>query len=180
MSNRLAKGLAAAACLSLAVTPALARDRGGWGGGWGGYRGGWGHHHDDGVDGGDILAGLLVIGAVAAIATAASKSEKDKDRPDDPRPNPDDRNGRYGQDNSGRDGPRDWGRSRSIDMAVDTCVDEVERGSSRVDQVDGVDRDGDGWRIMGRTRSGAPFRCSIDGEGRLRSMTVDGKAPFNG
>ena len=65
--SRFAAALAAAAALALSATPALAQV---WG--WGG--GGWGHHHRDRVDAGDVIAGILIIGGIAAIASAASKS----------------------------------------------------------------------------------------------------------
>lgn len=174
MKKTFASLLATAACFSMAATPALARDRGWGGGSWGG---GWGRHHDDGIDGGDILAGLLIFGTIAAVASAASKSNKDKQDnsyryPDQSPPAP-----RYDDRPSGS-GSRDWGRSRSIDGAVDTCVGEIERGSARVDSVDSVDRDGDGWRVSGKVRAGAPYVCSVTADGRVRNLSVDGKAPY--
>ena len=175
MTSRFARAAALAACLSMAATPALARDRGGWGGGWGN-----GRHHDRGIDGGDILGGLLVIGVIAAVAAAASKADKAKQDdayryPDQQRPQYDDR---ATQESASDPAKRDWGRARSIDGAVDTCVAEVERGSTKVDTVDAVDREGEGWRIAGRTQGGAPYDCAVDGAGQVRSVTVDGKAPF--
>ncbi len=174
MNNRLAAAAALAACFSLSATPALA-DRGGWGGGYGG---GWDRHHDDGIGAGEIIGGLLVIGAIAAIATAASKSKRDRQQASYPHPGQSD----AGYDNrpSQDSGARDYGRPNSIDAAVDTCVGEVERGADKVDSVDGVDRDGAGWKVAGRTRAGSPFSCTVDGNGQLRSATVDGKAPFRG
>lgn len=177
MNNRFAKAAALAACFSMTATPALA-DRGGWGGGYGGSYGGggWGRHHDNGVDAGDVIGGLLVIGAIAAIATAASKSKKDKQ--DSDYRSPDQSSPRYDNRSSQDSGQNQYGRPNSIDAAVDTCVGEVERGASKVDSVDGVDRDGQGWKVSGRTRAGSPFSCNVDGNGQLRSATVDGKAPF--
>ena len=64
---------------------------------------------------------------------------------------------------------------RGIDGAVDSCVREVERGSSRVDTVDSVDRDSDGWRVEGRMSGGRSFACSVDRDGRIRNATVDGR-----
>ncbi len=68
---RSAAVLASLASLALAATPALARDR------WGGWGGGWGRHHDR-VDAGDVLAGVLIIGGIAAVASAASKAARDR------------------------------------------------------------------------------------------------------
>lgn len=48
--------------------------------GWGGYPGyGRYHRHRGGIDGGDVLAGVLVLGGIAAIAAAASNANKDRD-----------------------------------------------------------------------------------------------------
>lgn len=64
LHSRATVSIAALAALSMTVTPALARD----GGDWGRYR-----HHRHG-DGGAVLAGLLIVGGAAAIASAVSKS----------------------------------------------------------------------------------------------------------
>ncbi|MDE2412732.1 MAG: hypothetical protein KGM18_13260 [Sphingomonadales bacterium] len=185
MNNRLFRGaamLASTAALSLAATPALARDPwGGWGGGrWGGggWGGGWGHHHD-GVDAGDIFAGILIIGGIAAIASAASKANKDR-RVDDRR-YPDNRDYRgddyrgESRDAPGRDG---YGAAYNGDMndAVNRCIDEINRGRSRVDSVDGAERDGSGWRVRGRVNNNGQFSCAIDGDGRIRNVSIDGHA----
>lgn len=61
-----AVALASAAALSLTATPAMARH----------------YHRDRGIDGGDVLAGILLIGGIAAIASAASKSGRDRDARD--------------------------------------------------------------------------------------------------
>ena len=55
-----------AALLATSATPALARGPGGWNsGGWGGHYGGWRHRRDrGGISGGDVLAGILIIGGV--------------------------------------------------------------------------------------------------------------------
>lgn len=120
-----------------------------------------------------MLAGVLVIGAIAAIASSASKAKRDKEIAQGR-----DYDDRYSTPPRSEAGQSDWGRSRSIDYAVDTCVGEVERGSTRVDTVDGIDREGQGWRVSGRTRNGDPFACTVDGEGRVRGMSVNGAAPY--
>ena len=56
-------GTAAAGAMAVtAATPAFARDR------------------DGGIDAGDVIAGALIIGGIAAIAVAASKKDHDRDR----------------------------------------------------------------------------------------------------
>ena len=169
--SRPAAAVAAAAALSLTATPVLAR---GWGG-WGRY------HHRDHVSTGDVLAGLLVVGGIAAIASAASNKNKQSRDADTHYPDPDPRadDNRYGEPPAGygdrRDAP-DYGASdRNLDAAVDDCVNEVERGDRRVDSVDSVNRDGDGWRVQGRT-GGRDFSCTVDRDGRIRGVSVDGQA----
>jgi hypothetical protein len=153
----------------------VAQDRG-WGGGWGNR--GWGRrHYDDGVSAGDVLAGVLVIGTIAAIASAASKGSKDKREREERARREQDDSWRYG-DESRDNGPAYSGRSASLDTAVDTCAAEVDRGTSRVDTVDAVNREGDGWRVEGRTRTGAPWNCTIDGSGRIKGFSVETAQPL--
>lgn len=172
LRSRPAAALALAAALSLSATPAMAR--------------GWGHRHHDrgGVDAGDIFAGLLVIGGIAAIASAAGKKNKPA-REGDYR-YPDDRAGPeettegtwrqpqadYGRPGDDRGAPG-YRMGGNLDAAVDQCAAEVERGDRRVDGVDAVNRDGEGWRVEGRV-DGRPFTCSVDGDGRVRGVSVDG------
>jgi len=172
--TRPAVATAIAATLAMVATPAMAR-------GYGGY-GGWGHHrHHDRIDGGDVLAGILIIGGIAAIASAASNSAKQKREQDYRYPDdgPRDDSGRYGdyRERDERSGSSTGYRSSDgLNAAVDRCVGEVERGERRVDTVDSVDRDGSGWRVAGRTNGGRDFACTVDGDGRIRSVTVDGSA----
>ena len=163
--SRFAAALASAAALSLSATPALAQD---WG--WGG--GGWGHHHRDRVDAGDVIAGILIIGGIAAIASAASKSKRNR-RDDDYRGDyPRERQGSY----SGNDNDRQWQQNGGVDSAVNRCSNEVSRGSGRSVSVETINRDGDGWRVSGRTGEGANFTCSVDGSGQIRNVQVGGRA----
>lgn len=170
--SRSAAVLAGAAALSMMATPAMARDRGwGWGGGWGG---GWGRHHDDGIDAGDVLAGILIIGGIAAIASAASNGSKTKRSQPEyryPDPQPQQQQREYGNDSRPQ-----WNEGTGINGAVNRCMDEVSRGNTRVDTVDSVNRDGDGWRVQGRANGGGAFSCSVDAEGRIRNVSIDGHA----
>lgn len=125
-----------------AITPAEARSRH--------------HHHRDRVDGGDILAGIVLIGAIAAIA-GSGKKERDR-RAEDARLDPPYR-GADGQDRDFGAAPDaapngQWvpgGDSAEV-RAVDACswAAEGDTGEeARVGQIDGVARDGDGWRVTG-------------------------------
>lgn len=115
---------AAAATAVAASTPAMARD---------------GHHRGrDNIDAGDVIAGALIIGGIAAIASAGS------------------RNGRY--DDRGRDYNtengyyRDGYNSRS---AVEQCVRAAERdasryGRARITDVTSINRIRGGYEVRGR------------------------------
>lgn len=176
-TSRPAVALAAAAMASMTASPALARD---WN--WGGYGGHRHHRHGNGVDAGDIFAGLLVIGGIAAIASAAGKSERDKRDRDDRYPDGDrrDEGARYGEPRSGDYRPRDRyaeaGRSADMAAAVDACVDEIERGNREVGSVDNVNRESQGWRIDGLLSGGREFSCTVDRDGRILRAAVDGRA----
>lgn len=185
LGSRTAAMLASAAVLAMTATPALANR--GWGGGYGS---GWGHRerHDD--TGAWVVGGIIGIGMIAAIASAASKSKREREAR---YPDRDYREGDYRDDDYRGDSYRGGdsrygsrsddssrqsysGSSRNIDGAVDSCIGEVERGSTRVDTVDSVDRDGSGWRVTGRISGGRSFDCAVDTGGRIRSVTVDGRA----
>jgi hypothetical protein len=182
LRSRTAIALGSAAAFAISASPALAQR---WGGGWGGGYGQRDHHDDTGW----IVGGIIGIGMIAAIASAASKSKRDnqarypeRDYRNDDYRGDGYRGGGYANDRDyrGDNGYRSnstRSSSRGIDGAVDSCVNDVERGSSRVDTVDSVDRDGEGWRITGRMSGGREFACATDRDGRIRSVTVDGRAP---
>ena len=164
---RFAAAVAVCAAAMLAAGPVLAHDHhGDWGGGWG--------HHDDGLDAGDIFAGLLVLGGIVAIASAASGASKNAHAGAYKTP-PERAGGNYGNDTRPQ-----WQQHDSagigIDSAVDRCTEEVARGTSRVDRVETVSRSGEGWRVAGRASSGGQFACTVDADGRIRSVTLDGHA----
>ena len=162
--KRSAAAAALAASLTMAATPAMARD---WGGGWGGR-----YRHHDRIDGGDVLAGILIIGGIAAIASAASKASKQQRDYREPEPRYRDDAPRYGSE----DNRPEWREGTGIDGAVNRCIDEVNRGRSRVGEVESVNRDAGGWRVSGSTTGNGNFSCSIDRDGRIRNVSVDGRA----
>jgi hypothetical protein len=122
-------GAATAGAMLVSAAPAAARDR----------------YDRDGIGAGEIIAGAVVLGGLAAILSASDNDRYDRydnryrDRYDDPR---------YGY---GYDYNR-YGNSRS---AVSQCVRAVERGTSRygrtdVTQVTSIDRKRDGYKVKGR------------------------------
>lgn len=175
--SRSAVAIATAAMLSMAASPAMAR-------GWHGHR-----HHRGGVDAGDVFAGLLIVGGIAAVAAAASKSNREKRDRDyrnrypepDYRDDPQDRN--YDQPSSRYDertapGSSYSGSARSggsMDGAVDICVDHVERGDRQVETVESVSREPDGWRVDGRIGGNGDFSCVVDRDGQVTRATIDGR-----
>ncbi len=192
MAGRFSKIALAAAGMASALLPLAAEARPGWnGGGW--NRGGWGGrgwHRDRGIDGGDVLAGILIIGGIAAIASAASNANRNRERtiPRDNRPQDDgyryrgddlprqddwrsegrvqDWQGSGGQGNGGPGSGQDsrGGATRGIDGAVDRCVAEAER-KGEVDEVFNAARNGDGYRVSGALRNGDSFTCDVNGQG---------------
>lgn len=179
--SRAALVAASLAAVALTTTPATARH--------------W-RHHDRGIDGGDVLAGLLIIGGIAAVASAASKSNRDREARDYRYPEqrypqrgyPSDDDYREWRAQRDRDGgyaahgerepygSNDWRGAGAMDGAVNACADEIERGGRRIDSVEGVNRAADGWRVDGRLQDGRAFSCTAGSDGRIRSATVDGRA----
>lgn len=107
----------------------------------------WRHRrHRDDVDAGDVIAGVLILGGIAAVAGAI-----DNDR-DPPRADY-----RY---------PASRYQGGGMDRAAEMCVAEIER-DVRVGSVDGVDRDASGWRVSGSLYDGGGFTCRIGNDGRI-------------
>ena len=113
----------------------------------------------DGIDAGDVIAGVLVLGAVAAIADAAS--ERYRERAPDPR---------Y------RSSAEAWDRSvdSGLTRAVDTCVDELGYAGEEVVVIERAGRDGAGWQVAGALERGGAFTCRLDSTGRVTDVAVDG------
>lgn len=149
--NRFAAASALAAAFSMAAMPAAARE----------HR--WHHwRHYDRIDAGDVIAGAVILGGIAAVASAASK--RDRDEPAPPTV-PVDRQG-YSYDQADPD--------VALDRTADTCVDAVERGRDRVDTVDEVTRGRDGWTVSGVLANGRDFACLIGNDGRVENVRVAG------
>lgn len=124
--NKALVGTVAAGAMALSTaSPAMARDR-----------------HDNGIDAGDVIAGALIIGGIAAVASAASKRDRY------------DRDYRYRDRNYRGNYYNSYGNPRS---AVERCVNAAEREARRygyryanVTQIRDVDDRRNGWRVKGR------------------------------
>lgn len=157
-------------------------------GGWGGYYGGnWGRHGH--VRGGDVLAGILIVGGALAVVKAIENSNDrryranypDRDYRDRDYRYPDyrDRDTRYpdyrdnGRDyRDPRDSRYDGDPRRGIDGAIEDCVGEVQR-DSRVATVDTAERNEDGWRVAGDLARGGRYSCKFGNDGRVRDIDID-------
>ena len=157
ITKALAGTIAAGAMVIGSAAPAVAQER---------YR-----DHDRGIEAGDVIAGALVIGGIAAVAAAASN---DRDR---------DRDYRYGdyQDRDYRADYRDrdyrdrnwngrgsgwydyrsgyrYGRGNANpDRAVQRCIQAAENqaqrwggGRAEVTRINNVDRERGGFEVTGR------------------------------
>lgn len=132
---------ATAATLVAATTPAMARDR---------------HYNrgGDGIDAGDVIAGALIIGGIAAVASAASNNDRYDDRRYNDRYDDRYNNGRYHDryDNNDYGYYRNGYGSRT---AVEQCVQAAQRdagryGRARITDVTSINRIRGGYEVKGR------------------------------
>lgn len=107
----------------------------------------------DGISTGDVIAGALIIGGIAAVASAASNDRDGYGYRDN--------NYRYG-DNNYRNNRYGHGNSRA---AIERCVRAVERDARRagyryadVTEIRDVDRERRGWEVTGRLVVDAGYR----------------------
>ncbi len=131
-----------------------------------GYGRGRHHHHDNDIDAGDVLAGVLILGGIAAIASAASNDRDDDYRGGDYR-YPEDARYRTPE-------PQPRFEGRGMDRAADMCVAEVERRDARVGSVDSAARTGEGWQVAGSLENGEGWSCWIDNDGRVSDVEIGG------
>ena len=153
--------LVATTMLATSVTPAMAQVY--TGGGYGYHDYDRGRHHNRGVSAGDVIAGLAIIGIIAAIAGAASKSNN--------------RNRGYN------------GNINSEDQAADACASRVEQrygNSARVRGIDDVQRTNEGYYVRGtvdtndRDNQGTQrFTCSIR-YGQVDDVRIDSGFAYRG
>lgn len=136
MTNALAKGtigaVAAGAMAMASASPAMARDR-----------------DHDGIGAGEIIAGALIIGGIAAVASSIGKDRSYRDGRYDDRYDYGDRyDNRYDNDRYARAGSRD---------AVQQCVAAAQRNAqrygyrgARVTDIRDIDRKRSGYKVEGR------------------------------
>lgn len=109
----------------------------------GGYRRGW-RGRNRGISGGDILAGALILGGIAAVASAATNSAN--------RRGPNDR---YSYNDDVRSASNQCGAAAAAQSGL----------GARIERIDNVVRDGNGWRVeglVGSRNSGVDsFTCGV-------------------
>ena len=100
----------------------------------------------DGIDAGDVIAGALIIGGIAAIASAGSQQGWNRGRFDDRRYE----NRRYQDDDYGyfRNG---YGSRSAVDQCVRAAEREASRyGRARITDVTSINRIRGGYEVRGR------------------------------
>ena len=122
---------------------------------------------DDDIDTGDVIAGVAVLGAIAAIFATSHRQNQQQQRYPVPEHYPDDAGYRAPV-------PRDRYESGSISGAVDACVNEVERRGDRIGSVDSANRDGEGWYVSGNLEGGSMYWCRLDSTGRVSEVGGSG------
>lgn len=110
-----------------------------------------GRHRDrhDGISAGDVIAGAIVIGGLAAILSSGNGNRGRNDRGYDPR-----YDGRNDRDYDRNYDGYDWNRNGGSREAIQRCVSAVERRGGRRNDVDvqritNVDRIRHGYQIAG-------------------------------
>lgn len=165
----------------------------GWGGGWygGGWGGGWRRR---GPSAGEVLAGVAIVGGIAAIAANANNNRRNRTRDvviierdrdfNDPRDfddrdldrrNYDRREGSRPPRMGGAGTPRSG--TGGLEAAARQCASHVSR-DVRVESVDTVERTAQGWLVGGALFNGTQFECRIGNDGRIQG--VDYGAAFIG
>lgn len=121
------------------------------------------HRDHDGISAGDVIAGALVIGGIAAVASAANRDDRDY-RYDDYR---------YGRAGYGwGNGSGDRFYNGNPRQAVEQCVQAAVRTASRfsygradVTDIRQVSETRYGWKVKGRIAVNSMGRGWHDGDG---------------
>ncbi|WP_271078240.1 hypothetical protein [Aurantiacibacter sp. MUD61] len=119
--------------------------------------------HRNRVDAGDVIAGVLVLGTIAAVAGVFDGDDDRRDRNRE-------RERYRDRDYDNRDYRGDRYESGGIERAADMCVEQVERGRDRVSDVRDASRRSDGWHVSGTLEAGGNWNCWIDNDGRIRNI----------
>lgn len=121
------------------------------------------HHRRLDVDAGDVILGIGLIAAIAAVADSAGKSRRNSPRASEP---------------SYRDYDREpapaYSGGNDVGGAVSACTDAAERAAKgRVDEIGSVTREGASWRVEGEIGNDG-FTCTVT-DGRVDDIRIDGR-----
>ncbi|MEE9434742.1 MAG: hypothetical protein V3V15_10945 [Sphingorhabdus sp.] len=121
-------GAAAAAAMAVSATPALAK-----------------HRDDDKISAGDVIAGAVILGGIAAILTSKNRRDgRDYDRS---------RRGNrgYGYDDGYNNNYRRRGSRRAVKRCIRRAENRASRyGNAKVTEIRDIDRTRYGYKIRGR------------------------------
>lgn len=115
--------------------------------GYRGNRGRRGHRRHRGrVSGGDVVAGILILGGIAAIASAASSNKRERRSEDRDYRDRDYRSDRRNNERQSQVG------TTAMQRAISVCTNAAEQQAgrdARISEITAVARDGNGWRVEG-------------------------------
>ena len=140
LTQALVGTVAAGAMVMASATPILAQQR---------------ERHDNGIDAGDIIAGALIIGGIAAVASTVGRNRGNNDGYVYEGSGYDQR---YDQRYDNRNDGRYYNQAGDSRQAVEQCVYAAERnasrasygGTSQVTDIRQIDRKRDGYTVKGR------------------------------
>lgn len=113
------------------------------------------------VDAGDVILGIGLIAAIAAVADAGNKNRRSEPRRDD--------EPRY-RDYDQTPAPS-YNGGDDVGSAVSACTDAAERASKgRVDEIGSVTRESNGWRVEGEIGNDG-FTCTVN-NGRVEDIRI--------
>lgn len=113
------------------------------------------------VDAGDVILGIGLIAAIAAVADSAEKNRRD--RGDDEYPRTPDYD---------REAVPSYNGGDDVGSAVTACTDAAESAANgQVDEIGSVTREGNGWRVEGEIGNDG-FVCTVN-DGRVEDIRID-------
>lgn len=112
------------------------------------------------VDAGDVILGIGLIAAIAAVANSAEKNRRNRSGDEYPR-----------DADYDREPEPSFRGNDDVGSAVSACTDAAERtNNGHVDEIASVTRDGNGWRVEGEIGKDN-FVCTF-ADGRVDDIRI--------